>query len=302
MAVTLEAVEARFAPRAVEGFLDGLDGSAQTRKTYQDALKAFFRWLAQAKAPLSPDAVKVYRDWLRPRCTANTVATYLVALRRFLDHCVQEGVLTQNPALGVRTVRKPRGHLRHDLSRAQLRRVFERIDRSTPIGQRDFAIVNLMARNGLRVIEVVRANVEDLERVQGRTILRVLGKGRDSRDEFVVLSPLTQEILADYLKARGQPRREEPMFVSMGLRNVGGRLCTRTIHRRVSGYLQAAGVKSEKISPHSLRHSFVTLAIEGGATLVEAQAAARHRSVQTTMVYFHEHGRLNDPIEDRIEI
>lgn len=283
-------------------FLTELDAADKTRRTYGDALGAFGRWAGRGMRPLTAESVKAYRDWLRRRCTANTVATYLVALRRFLDHCVQQGTLEANPALGVRAVRKPRGHLRHDLSRAQLRRLFDAIDQSTPLGLRDHAMVNLMVRNGLRVVEVVRANVGDLEQVQGRTILRVLGKGRDARDEFVVLSALTREVVWGYLEARGRTRPSDPLFVSLGPNNHGGRLSTRTVHRRVSGHLEAAGVKTEKISPHSLRHSFVTLAIEGGATLVEAQAAARHRSVQTTMLYFHEHGRLRDPIEDRIQI
>ncbi len=286
----------------VEHFLNNLDAADKTRQTYRDALNAFGRWLSRKKKPLSPTLVKAYRDWLRPRCTANTVATYLVALRRFLDFCVQEDLLPHNPAQGVRGVRKPRGHLRHDLSRQQLRQVFDQFDHASAIGLRDYALVNLMVRNGLRVVEVVRANVGDLELVQGRTILRVLGKGRDSRDEFVVLSALTRGIVEEYLEARGRVRGSDPLFVGLGPHNYGGRLSTRTVHRRVTHYLEAAGVKTDKISPHSLRHSFVTLAIEGGATLVEAQAVARHRSVQTTMVYFHEHGRLNDPVEDRIQI
>jgi len=283
-------------------FLKRIDGADKTRQTYRDALLSFSRWWSNVGAALSPDTVKAYRDWLRQRNTANTVSTYLVALRRFLDDCVERNILSQNPALGVRGVRKPRGHLRHDLSRSDLRRLFEQIDRSTPLGARDHAMINLMVRNGLRVVEVVRANVGDLEHIQGRAILRVLGKGRDARDEFVVLSELTRDILQSYLDARGAAQKNDPLFTSLGIRNRNGRLSTRTVHRRVTGYMNAAGIKTDKISPHSLRHSFVTLAIEGGATLVEAQAAARHRSVQTTMVYFHEHGRLRNPIEDRIQI
>lgn len=283
-------------------FLNSLDASDKTRQTYRDALNTFSRWMKKKRKSLSPDLVRAYRDWLRPRCTANTVSTYLVALRRFLDFCVDEEVLPENPAAGIKGVRKPRGHLRHDLSRTQIRKLFDEIDQSELIGLRDYAIINLMVRNGLRVVEVIRANVGDLERLQGRTILRVLGKGRDARDEFVVLSPLTRDIIEDYLDRRGNVRADAPLFPSLGIRNYGGRLSTRTIHRRVTYYMKEAGIKTDKISPHSLRHSFVTLAIEGGATLVEAQAAARHRSVQTTMVYFHEHGRLTDPIEDRIQI
>jgi len=283
-------------------FLDSLDVSDKTRQTYKEALRCFSRWSAQRTQALSTTLVRSYRNWLRPRCTANTLATYLVGLRRFLGYCFEQNLIASNPALGVRGVRKPRGHLRHDLGRAQLRELLDQVNCETLLGLRDFAMLNLMMRNGLRVVEVTRANVGDLEQVQGRTILRVLGKGRDARDEFVVLSQLTHGILNDYLEARGRLRGNQPLFCSMSNRNRDKRLCTRTVHRRVTHYMERAGVKTGKVSPHSLRHSFVTLAIEGGATLVEAQAAARHRSVQTTMVYFHEHGRLSNPVEDKINI
>ncbi len=286
----------------VQQFLDGLDVSPRTKRTYREALKTFARWVGTNGSALAPETVRAYRDWLRERRAANTVITYLVALRRFFDAGAARGWWPENVALGVRSVRKPRGHLRHDLSREQLRALFDAVDRDTAIGLRDFTAINLMARNGLRLIEVQRANVGDLERVQGRTILRVHGKGRDARDEFVVLSGTTCDIVERYLAARGPTGPTDPMFVGLGARNRGGRLTTRYIRRRITTYMQAAGVKTDKVSVHSLRHSFVTLAIEGGASLVEAQAAARHRSVQTTMVYFHEHGRLRDPVEDRIQI
>lgn len=287
---------------ASERFLKSLDVSPNTARTYREALKSFFRWLkGQSNAQLDPEALKAYREWLREERAANTVLTYWVALRRFFRFAVAEGLLGKNPIEGIKALRRPQGHLRRDLTRAELRAIFEAIDRSTILGKRDYAMINLMVRCGLRVVEIHRANVGDLETLQGRKILRIWGKGRDARDEFVVLAPLAEQALLEYLACRGTVEATEPLFTKVG-KDLDLRLSTRHIRRRITYYMQRAGVKTPKTSAHSLRHSFVTLAIEGGASLLEAQAAARHRSIQTTMTYFHEHERLENPVEDRIRI
>ncbi|MCI2429758.1 site-specific integrase [Candidatus Acetothermia bacterium] len=288
----------------VEAFIDSLDINATSVRTYKEALKNFGSWRngQPPEALVTSGEVKLYKEWLRQNRTANTVATYLVALRRFFQYCVSEGFYEQNPVEKIKSIRRPRGHLRQDVSREGLRLLFAAVDRNTLMGKRDFAIMNLMARNGLRVIEVTRANVGDLEYRRGRQILRVWGKGRDERDEFVVLSEPTVAAIEDYLNARAGAKPSDPLFVGVRARNKGRRLTTRQINRIVNRYLIKTGLKNEKISPHSLRHSFVTLAIQSGASIIEAQIAARHRSIETTRVYFHEHDRLESPTEDKIEI
>lgn len=281
--------------------MHSIDVSAGTINTYREALESFVRWLGPTQNVDRP-TVRAYKDWLKAHRAANTAATYLAALRRFFHYAVFEGLLSYNPLEGIKVVRRPRGHLRQDLSRDDICAVLNSIDRRTQLGKRDFAIINLMVRNGLRVIEIQRANAGDLEARQGRKILRVLGKGRDTRDEFVVLAEPTIQALRDYLACRKKLRPHEPLFVGVGGSNKNKRLTTRQINRRVNYYLKKAGVKTRRISPHSLRHSFVTLAIQSGASLIEAQIAARHRSIETTRLYFHEHDRLKAPIEDKIKI
>jgi integrase/recombinase XerC/integrase/recombinase XerD len=288
-------------PALAEEFLNSLDASPQTARTYKEAMKNFLGWLG-SKTIVTPLDMKAYKDWLRLERAANTVATYLVALRRFFQYCVAEGYLAMNPVDNVKGIKRPRGHLRQDVPRDGIRRLFDIVNRNTLIGKRDFAIINLMVRNGLRVIEVHRANVGDIESRQGRQILRVLGKGRDERDEFVVLTEPVILAIQDFLSQRKETKPHEPLFIGVGGRNHGKRLTTRTISRQVSSYMVKSGVKNKKTSPHSLRHSFVTLAIQSGASIVEAQVAARHRSIETTRVYFHEHDRLDSPVEDKIKI
>lgn len=280
-----------------------LDLSPSTRRTYREALKNFFGWCRQMPAEaIGTETIRAYKEWLQTERAANTVSTYLVALRRYFAYLIEQGRLLSNPAQAFKGPRKSRGHLRSDLSRQEIRALLEAIDCLNPLGLRDFAMINLMVRGGLRLIEVQRANVGDIEAQQGRRILRIWGKGRAERDEFVVLTEPTERAIADYLATRGPLGPSDPLFASQGGRNGGGRLSRRTIRRRVTYYMQKVGVKRARVSAHSLRHSFVTLAIEGGASILQAQTAARHRSIQTTLVYFHEHGRLADPVEDKIRI
>lgn len=288
----------------IEDFIHSLDVHPASVRTYREGLKNFISWRngKPPDAPVTQSEIKLYKEWLRQSRAANTVATYLVALRRFFQYCVNEGAYAENPVENVKGIRKPRGHLRQDISREGLRVLFSSVDRSTLMGKRDFAMMNLMARNGLRVIEIVRANVGDIENRRGRQIVRIWGKGRDERDEFVVLTEPTVQALEDWLAARGGAKPSEPLFIGVRARNKGGRLTTRQVNRIINRYLIKTGLKSEKISPHSLRHSFVTLAIQSGASIIEAQIAARHRSIETTRVYFHEHDRLESPTEDKILI
>lgn len=288
----------------IASFIESLDVNPASIRTYYEGLKNFLAWRngKPPEAPVTKGEIKLYKEWLRQSRAANTVATYLVALRRFFQFCVSEGFYAENPVENVKGIRRPRGHLRQDISREGLRALFNAVDRLTLMGKRDFAIMNLMARNGLRVIEITRANVGDLENRRDRQILRIWGKGRDERDEFVVLTEPTVQALEDWLTARGGARPSDPLFVGVRARNKGLRLTTRQINRVVNRYLIKVGLKNEKISPHSLRHSFVTLAIQSGASIIEAQIAARHRSIETTRVYFHEHDRLESPLEDKIQI
>lgn len=288
---------------AIGAFLGSIDVSDNTLRTYREALKTFRKWLdGRSERDLTAETLRRYRDWLRSERSTNTVLTYWVALRRFFQYATGEDLIDENPIEGLRGLRRPRGHLRRDLTRTELRSVFDAIEVSTELGKRDYAMISLMARNGLRIIEVHRANVGDLEERQGRRILHIWGKGRDARDEFVVLARPTEEALEAYLDARGTVNANDPLFAKASALDGEGeaRLSTRHIRRRITRYFEEAGVKTDRTSVHSLRHSFVTLAIEGGASLLEAQSAARHRSIQTTMVYFHEHGRLENPVEDRI--
>ncbi|MCX6089848.1 MAG: tyrosine-type recombinase/integrase [Candidatus Atribacteria bacterium] len=136
----------------------------------------------------------------------------------------------------------------------------------------------------------------------GEAILWVHGEGQDLKDQFVLLTNETLRPINEYLSTRKNPRDEDPLFISRSNRNFGTRLTTRTVSRIVKSSLRKMGLDSRRFSAHSLRHSFATLALEGGAPLLQVKEAMRHRSIETTMIYAHNRDRVKNGAEKYIKI
>ena len=211
---------------------------------------------------------------------------YIIATRLFFQWTEQEG-LYPNVAAHVKGAKLDREHKKDYLTPRQVKKVLEGVDRSTAQGKRDYAILALMFTGGLRTIEVVRANVEDLTTAGERTVLYVQGKGHEEKGAPVNIPAATEDAIREYLAIRGKLEGKEPLFASVSDRNAGGRMTTRSISRLVKNAFTAAGYTSDKLTAHSTRHTAVTLALLGGEKLEEVQKFARHADISTTMVYAH---------------
>ena len=157
-----------------------------------------------------------------------------------------------------------------------------------------------MATGGLRTVEVVRANIEDLSTIGGVPVLYVQGKGRTDKKDFIKLTPEVLTAIREYLDARGEVSTLAPLFASLSHRNSGSRLTTRTISNVAKHSMIAAGFNSHRLTAHSLRHSAVTLALLNGASLQEVSHFARHSNISTTMIYSHDVDRLRSSCEASI--
>lgn len=280
-------------------FLSDQDISPSSRRTYARSLKQFFIWLeasgrAERMATLTREDILAYKESLSNK-SSYTVSSYLTVVRK-LFQWLEARKVYPDITRGVKGSKKARGFRKEVLSPEQLRQALEAIDRSTLEGLRDYALVNLLARTGLRTIEVARAKVEDLRLEpglrRGERVLWVQGKGREEADEFVILTKEALLPLLDYLKARGRLSKEAPLFASVSDRNYGQPLTTRSISRIVKRAFRRVGLDSERLTAHSLRHTAITLAVLGGASLQQAQAMARHSDSKTTLVYYHNLDRV----------
>jgi integrase/recombinase XerC/integrase/recombinase XerD len=164
-------------------------------------------------------------------------------------------------------------------------------------------MVNLMLRTGVREVEVSRMIISDITRKEGERIIEIQGKGRDCKDSFVVLTAEAYEPIAEYLALRTEADPSRPLFGSVGNRSRGN-LSTRAIRSIISQYLSISGLKSKRVTPHSLRHTAITLALKGGngLNLLQVQQMARHLNISSTLVYVREYERMKNAAERCIKI
>ncbi|WP_412060793.1 tyrosine-type recombinase/integrase [Rubrivirga sp. IMCC45206] len=274
--------------------------SAETKGTYRRALNEFERYHAtRAARPSSrfrfvEAEVEAYKTYLMEERELSqvSVSTYLTALRRLCDYLVALGELPENPARGVKGNRRPGAHTRGVLTEAEVETLLGVVPKTTEIGRRDRALVSLMVYGGLSEIELVRADVGDVDRTLMGTFLRVQGKGRQTKDEAVPLDGDALDPLEIYLLRREEAGPQAPLFVSHGHRSAGTRLNTRSVRGRVNGYLRAAGVKRRGISPHSLTHTAALIWLNSGMPVEDVRKRMRHGTLETTMISFKKQGLL----------
>lgn len=286
----------------MDAYLAELDASDKTRATYRRALRQYAAWLDAEGLALDRTTradVMSYKRHLQDAKSAATVNAYLVAVRS-LYAWLNGRTGYPNVAEGVRGVKAGRQSSKDALTVAQARDLMD-APAEGERGLRDRAMVVLMVRRGLRTIEVSRANVEDMRTVNGVAVLYVQGKGRNEKDDFVVLGDACERAIRSYLKARGKVAGGDPLFSATGNRNRGGRMTTRAISRIAKEAMRAQGIDSPRLTAHSMRHTAVTLALLGGATVQETQAMARHASVETTMRYAHNLDRARAVAEGSVD-
>ena len=291
----------------LERFKDYLimQGKAEsTVDTYVLRLAKFFEWLGDLPwyAVQPPDVVR-YRDDLGQSYSAPSIALHLTAARRFYSKLVGDGVLAANPFSEVQApVRNgSRKHKRDTISRQEWIALLETAQEGKANDKRDKAILVLAYELGLREVEIVRADIADLKNNAGVRVLWVQSKGSNDKGDWMVLPESVEAVINDWLAARS----DEPgaLFTSMSRRNYGGRLSTAAIRQVWNARKRAAGIADPDGAKtfHSLRHTAIDsrarYAVKHGKSPFLVQTFARHKSIDTTMGYIHDIGRLDDPPE-----
>lgn len=211
-----------------------------------------------------------------------TIARRLACLRSFFRYCVREGLAESNPAKALRTPRIGR-KLPHFLTTEQVASLLEAPPANEPLGLRDRAMLETMYSAGLRVAELVALDVDGWDRDAG--VLRVIGKGR--RERIAPVGSYAAAALERWLEVR-QPAFDAPAAEkrALFLNRFGRRLTTRSVGRMLEKYIRQSGLESVT-SPHTLRHSFATHLLDGGADLRSVQELLGHKSLTTTQIYTH---------------
>lgn len=268
-------------------YLAYLDVSKSTAESYAKTLKQLFMYFERhGITHPERDDILAYREELQTRgLKATTIQNYIVVARIFFKWAAQEGFY-HDIAQRVKSPKISNKHKRDYLTSAQARDLLESIARDSLQGLRDYAMLALMVAGGLRTIEVCRADIQDIQKHGGQSVLYVQGKGKTEKADYVKLPAVVEKAIRDYIAARGLPA-EGPLFASISNKTTGRRLATRSISHVVKERLKAAGFSSPRLTAHSLRHTAVTLALLGGEELTRVREFARHESINTTMVYNH---------------
>jgi site-specific recombinase XerD len=278
-------------------YITQLDVKPRTRESYRAALKHFTLWAAERGTPATSKAdIIAYREHLTASYKPATAGAYLTALKGLYTHLEAEK-LYPNIAAGVKQITIDKESDKEALTKEETNGLLESMAGESLAQLRDFAIVNLLVRTGLRTIEIQRADIGDMR----KGLLHVQGKGRDSKDAFVVLTKATMTPIQAYLDARGTTDNTAPLFAAISNRNSQGRMTTRSLSRLIKAALRGSGIDSVTLTAHSLRHTAVTLSLLAGVSVQATQKMARHKDINTTLRYAHNIDRIKNAPERRID-
>ncbi|QDT32622.1 tyrosine recombinase XerC [Thalassoglobus polymorphus] len=265
------------------------NASDLTIKSYSDDFESFYDYLRERVGGIPhPESITIpvlrgFVSYLHEcEYARTTIARRLAALRSFYRYTTREGLTSSNPAKALRTPRAGR-KLPHFLTTEQIGKLLEAPPANEPMGIRDRAILETLYSAGLRVAELVGLDLDSWDR--GANILRVYGKGKKER--IAPVGTYAVRALEHWLNVRspdpnGLPDETNALF----LNRFGRRLTTRSIGRMLEKYIKIAGLDS-LTSPHTLRHSFATHLLDGGADLRSVQELLGHKSLTTTQIYTH---------------
>jgi integrase/recombinase XerD len=270
----------------IDDFLSEHQGTQSTKKKYREALDVFVKWITINVDDLGnmkfADLLR-YKNWLESSGRAQaTIVSYVVAVRQFFTY-LDEYEIYRNISTKLKASIKEHTFKRKPLSTDQVKLLLGSIERNSIIGKRDYAIINLMVRTGLRSIEVSRLDMGDFQKENDTWQMSVQRKGSKSKIDQQGITDKSMDPVIDYFNGRDQDNKQ-PAFINHSHRS-NIRITSKSISRIVKERLRAAGINDPLISCHSLRHTAATTAIKQGTDIFHVKAMMGHRRIETTMIY-----------------
>jgi site-specific recombinase XerD len=258
---------------AVAAFLAGYTGA--TRVSYTTDLRIFTGWCHETGVALlgvQRAHLELFARWMEQQGRmTSTIARRLSTLASFYRYCHSEQLIDRNPAVNVRRPRVDYESRTLGLDRNELGALVVEAGLGSA---RDGALITLLAMNGLRISEALNADIDDLSVERGHRTLAIVRKG--GKHVTIPIAPRTSRALDLYIA----DRTAGPIFLGAN----GARMDRYAADRMVKRLVKRAGI-AKRISPHSLRHSFITAALDAGVPMRDVQEAASHADPRTTMRY-----------------
>lgn len=288
----------------VNAFVISQDAKQSSKQLYKRTLKQYFNWIVAKNYNLSeiarPHILEYKSELLASNKSSLTVGSYITSVRCFYEW-LEANKFYPNIAKGIKNPKRKNQFKKQPLLPYQATDLLNHFENKL---LRDYAIINLLLRTGLRTIEIIRATVDDIVIKGSKRVLLVQGKGRDEKDDFVLLTDKMYKTISDYLETRVITNENEPLFISMSNNSYGQKLSTRTISFIVKEGLKAIGLDDKSFTAHSLRHTTAVSILRAGGSLETAQFTLRHSNPATTQIYtatLNEERRLNNAGESLID-
>lgn len=256
--------------------------SPNTVEAYSRDLRRFASYLEAHSIPLKDLRRSHFLQFLSSlEMSARSAARLVSSVRSFFKYLVREGKLSASPVSEVRAPKIGRPLPKY-LTVTEVQKLLDAPDGTSPEGMRDRAMIMLMYAAGLRASEVVSLGLGNVD-VNGG-FLRVLGKRRKER--VVPVADAALESLREYVKFWRPKFLKGKTTSALFLSRLGRPVTRQTLWIRIGRWARAAGIRT-KISPHTLRHSFASHLLAGGADLRAVQAMLGHADISTTQIYTH---------------
>lgn len=273
-------------------YLDMAKGvSEHTLRGYRLDLNSF---LAFAQVPLEAVNKRLIRRYLadlhEKKASTRTILRRLSALRSFYKFAIRDKLVSENPLEEIDGPKKEK-RLPVSIAYDQVQHLFNQPDTTNCLGFRDRAMMELFYSSGLRLSEVTGLNRVDFD--ARNLLLNIFGKGKKQRQ-----TPITQTAADWILRYLNHPEREEKDTRAIFLNRWGTRLTPRSVDRNFAAYLKASGL-SERVTPHTIRHTIATHWLEKGMDLKTIQMLLGHTSLATTTIYTHVSPKLKREVYDK---
>jgi len=286
---------------AIDRFIDYIRSqrgySEHTVRNYRTDLTGFSDFLSERRGLRGDERaamemgeidyidIREYLGSLFGKYNRTTIARRLSAIRSFFYFLERDGLSDGNPAADISAPKQGK-YIPAYLPIDDMFKLLKGPDRTTPSGLRDLAIIEVLYSCGIRVAELAGLNMSDIDFDQ--RLVRVIGKG--DKERIVPIGRKALKSVKDYLEAiipwRKKIQSSETKSVPIFINYRGGRLSTRSIGSIIKKYVRECGLMAN-ITPHSLRHTFATHLLDGGADLRSVQELLGHVSLSTTQKYTH---------------
>lgn len=282
--------EVVFNNQLLKNFINYTDVKDTTLKGYTTDLRPFFDYLKDndIKQPNRQD-IKNFKKYLDNKpLTAGTKQQYFRATKHLFKWLASID-LYPNVADNIKGFKVDITKTKKEsLNEQDIKTIINKIDTTTEIGKRDYAIILLAITGGLRINEIRNIDIQDIQVIKNEYVVYIMGKGHTEKDTYIKIIEPVFNAIKDYLDTKGKTNRADALFTSTSNRALGKRITKESLSQILKNRFRDAGYDTPKITAHSLRHTSNTMLYKSGADLYKVQMHARHKDPKTTEIYIHQ--------------